>query len=135
MDIYIYVHMHIYIHICICTHVYIYLHNSCMRACAKVQQLPCHGSYCELILREHRAGCCFRPPSCPFVEPASLLLARCPTCSLKKSVQIHASSWRGHRCSVATTPPPPSMSPTPLLLLPPLAAPFTVLTSCQTPLL
>jgi len=29
-------------------------------------------------LREHRAGYRFRPPSCPFVEPAALLLARCP---------------------------------------------------------
>ena len=46
----IYVHIHICIYICICTHVYVYLHNSCMRACATVQQLPCHGSYCELIL-------------------------------------------------------------------------------------
>ena len=32
------------------------------------------------------------PPSCPFVEPAALLLARSQTCSLKKSDQIHASS-------------------------------------------
>ena len=63
-----------------------------MRACATVQQLPCHGSYRELILvlREHRAGCCFRSPSCPYVEPVTLLPARCPTCSPKKFVQVHA---------------------------------------------
>ena len=78
-----------HMHVCI-----IYLHNSCMRTCATVQQLPCHGSDCELILSlvRHRAGCCFCPPSCPFVEPAALLLAGCPTCLLKKSVQIHTSS-------------------------------------------
>ena len=84
-----------YIYICICTHVYIYLHNSCMCACATVQQFPCHGSYCELILSLARTSCrlsFFRPPSCPFVEPAALLLARSQTCSLKKSDQIHASS-------------------------------------------
>jgi len=27
-------------------------------------------------LREHRAGCRFCPPSCPFIEPATLLLAQ-----------------------------------------------------------
>jgi len=54
---YIYVHIHICIYICICTHVYIYLHNSCIRACATVQQLPCHGSYCELILSLARTSC------------------------------------------------------------------------------
>ena len=43
--------------ICICTHVYIYLHNSCMRAGATVQQLPCHESYCELILSLARTSC------------------------------------------------------------------------------
>jgi len=32
-------------------------------------------------LREHHAGCRFRPPSCPFVEPAALLLASRPTSS------------------------------------------------------
>ena len=34
----------------------------------------------------------YRPPSCPFVEPAALLLAHIQTCSLKKSDQIHESS-------------------------------------------
>ena len=100
---YIYVHIHICIHICICTYVYIYLHNSCMCACTTVQQLPCHGSYCELILSLARTSCrlSFPPALLPLVELAALLLARCPTSSLKKSVQIHASSWRGRHCSVA----------------------------------
>ena len=53
----IYVHIHICIYICICTHAYIYLHNSCMRACATVQQLPCHGSHWELILSLARTSC------------------------------------------------------------------------------
>ena len=63
MHRYIYIHTHIYVHIhiciyiCICTHVYIYIHNSCMRACATVQQLPCHGSYYELILSLARTSC------------------------------------------------------------------------------
>jgi len=61
--IYIYVHMQIHVHIhiciyiCICLHAYIYLHNSCMRTCATVQQLPCHGSYCDLILSLARTSC------------------------------------------------------------------------------
>jgi len=109
MNIYIYVHMQIYVHIhiciyiCICTHAYIYLHNSCMRACATVQQLPCHGSYCEIILSLARTSCrlSFPPALLPLREPAALLLARSQTCSLKKSDQIHDSSWRGRRCSVA----------------------------------
>ena len=84
---YIYVHIHVCIYICICTHVYIYLHNSCMRACATVQQLPCHGSYCEIILSLARTTCrlSFPPTLQPLREPAALLLARIQTCSLKKS--------------------------------------------------
>ena len=107
--IYIYIHTHIYVHIhiciyiCICTHLYIYLHNSCMRACATVQQLPCHGRYCKLILIRARTSCRLSFP------PALLPLRRAgrppagPLTDLfaKKSDQIHASSWRGRRCSVA----------------------------------
>ena len=105
MDIYIYIHTHIYVHIQICiyicirTHVYTYLHNSCMCACAT----PCHGSYCELILSLARTSCKLSFP------PALLPLRRAgrppagPLTDLfaKKSVQIHSSSWRGRRCSVA----------------------------------
>ena len=36
---------------------YIYLQNSCMHAYATVQQLLCHGSYCELILSLARTTC------------------------------------------------------------------------------
>ena len=70
----IYVHIHICMYICICTHVYIYLHNSCMRACATVQQLPCHGSYCEIILSLARTSCRLSFP------PALLPLRRPPFC-------------------------------------------------------
>jgi len=84
-------HMHI--------HIYIYLHNSCMCAYATVQQLLCHGSYCKLILSLARTSCRLSFP------PALLPLRRAgrPPASqfLKKSVQIHASSWRGRRCGVA----------------------------------
>ena len=120
----IYTYTHIHIHICmdiyiytyayICTYTYMYIHmhmhiciytspHSCMRACTTVQRLLCHGSYCELILSLARTSSklSFPPALLPLIELAALLLARCPTCSLKKSVQIHASSWRGRRCTVA----------------------------------
>jgi len=92
--------------------------DSCMCAYATVQQLLCHGSYCELILSLARTSCRLsftarhptargraRPPP-PTRPPASLLLPSCRQsvarrCSLQKSVQIHASSWRGRRCGVA----------------------------------
>jgi len=48
------------------------------------------------VLREHRAGCRL-PPDLP--AGSTNPVAR--RCSLKKSVQIHASSWRGRRCGVA----------------------------------
>jgi len=54
---YMYIYIYIYIYICICTYIYISLHNSCMRAYATVQQLLCHGSYCELILSLARTPC------------------------------------------------------------------------------
>jgi len=109
-----YMHGYIYIYICIymCTYTYMYIYmhmHICMcisPQCAPVQQCSSfHGKEAianlSWVLHEHRAGCCFHPPSCPFVEPAALQLARWPNCSLKKSVQIHASLWRSRRCSVA----------------------------------
>jgi len=122
--IYIYIHMHIYVHIhiciyiCTCTHVYIYLYNSRIRARATVQQLPCHGSYCELTLSLARTSCrlAFQPallplrraccPPSPASRRPTLFVAPSPDavhrhCSLKKSVQIHASSWRGRCCGIA----------------------------------
>ena len=99
MYIYIYVYTYAY------THMYIYI--STTRACAPVQRcssfLAMEGRYCEFILSLARTSCrlSFPPALLPLVELAALLLARCPTSSLKKSVQIHASSWRGRHCSVA----------------------------------
>ena len=57
----------------------------------------CNGAAASLpwkLLRTYldRAGCRFRPPSCPFVKPAAFLLARNQTYLLKKSDQIHAIS-------------------------------------------
>jgi len=104
--VYICIYMYVYIYVCIYAYAHMYIYISTTRACAPVQQcssFPAMKTVANLswVLREHRAGCRFRPPSCPFVEPAALLLASCPTCLLKKSVQIHASSWRGRYCSVA----------------------------------
>jgi len=99
----IYVHEHICICICICTHVCIYLPNSCMRVCATVQQLPCHGSYCELILSLARTSCrlSFPPALLPLRRAGRSPGVQLPDMFAKKSVQNHASSWRGRRCSVA----------------------------------
>ena len=98
--------MYICIHVYIYAYAHMYIYISTTRACAPVQRCSSFLAMEAIanlswVLREHRAGCRFRPPSCPFVEPAALLLARSQTCSLKKSDQICASSWRGRRCSVA----------------------------------
>jgi len=107
---YIYIHicmyMYIYIYVYIYAYAHMYTYISTTRACAPAQRCSSFLAMEAIanlswVLREHRAGCRFRPPSCSFVEPAALLLARCTTCSFKKSVQIHATSWRGRRCSVA----------------------------------
>jgi len=73
--------------------------NSCMRACAMVQKLLGHKSYCEFILSlAARASCRLSFAARP---PASSTKSVSRHCSLKQSVQIHASSWRGRRCGVA----------------------------------
>jgi len=72
--------------------------DSCMRAYATVQKLLCHGSYCELILSLARASCRMSFAARPPAGSTKSVLQRC---SLKKSVQIHASSWRGRCCGVA----------------------------------
>jgi len=91
---YIYIHMHIYvhIHICICIYAYahMYIYISTTRACASAQRCSSFLAMEAIanlswVLSQHRAGCHFRPPSCPFVEPAALLLARCLTCSLRNT--------------------------------------------------
>jgi len=70
----------------------------CMHTYETVQKLLCHGTYCELILRlgqaSYRLSFATRPPAVSTNSVAWL-------CSLKKSVQIHASPWRGRRCGVA----------------------------------
>jgi len=74
------------------------------RACAPMQL--CRSFYAmeaianlSWVLCEHRAGCrlplALAAPSAVSDKP----VAR--RCSLKKSVQIHASSWRDRRCGVA----------------------------------
>jgi len=68
MYVYLYVYIYAY------AHMYIYIPQL-------VHARLCNDAAVSLswkllrVLREHRAGCHFRPPSCPFVEPASLLLA------------------------------------------------------------
>jgi len=89
-------------------------HNTCRNACilsaknahalvhgrlCTVQKLLCHGSCCELILSVAQASCRLSfLATCP---PAVSTKPVARRCSLKKSVQIHASSRRGHRCGVA----------------------------------
>ena len=90
--IYTYICKYMYIYIYVYTYAYehMYIYISTTRACAPLQRcssfLAMEGiANLSWVLREHWAGCRFRPPSCPFVEPAALLLARSQTCSLKKS--------------------------------------------------
>jgi len=99
----IYVHIHICIYICICTYVCIYLHNSCMRACATVQQLPCHDSYCERILSLAQTSCrlSFPPALLPLRRAGRPPAGQLPYMFAKKSVQIRASSRRSRCCCVA----------------------------------
>jgi len=72
--------------------------HSCMRAYASVQKILCHESYCEPVLSLVRAS--YRL-SFAARTPAGSMKSFAWRCSLKKSVQIHASSWRGGRCGVA----------------------------------
>jgi len=74
--------------------------HSCMRAHAMVQKLLCrsHKSCCKLILSLARASCRLSFSARPPLGPTKSVVWRC---SFKKSVQIHASSWRSRRCSDA----------------------------------
>ena len=76
---------------------------TCARACAHMQQ--CRRFFAmEAIanlswaFHEHRAGCRLPPALAALPAVSTKPIAR--RCSLKKSVQIHASSWRGRRCGV-----------------------------------
>ena len=76
--------------------------DSCMCAFATVQKLLCRGSYGELILSLEWASSRLLFVARP---PASLTKSVARRCSLKKSVKIHASSWRGRCCGVAQASP------------------------------
>ena len=70
-----------------------------VRLCNGVETtLPWNIAILSWVLREHRAGCCLSPalaaPSAVSTKPVA------QRCSLRKSVQIHASSWHGRRCGV-----------------------------------
>ena len=74
------------------------------RACAPMQRFRSFFAMEAIansswVLREHRAGC--RLPPALATPPAVSTKPVAWRCSLKKSVQIHASSWRGRRCGVA----------------------------------
>ena len=64
---------------------------------APVQKFLCHGNCWKLILSFVRALCRLLFANCAAVSTNSF--AR--LCSLKKSVQIHASSWRSRCCDVS----------------------------------
>jgi len=86
-----------HIYVCIYVYVHMYICISTTRVCARVQRCSSFLAMEAIanvswVLREHRAGCRFRPPSCPFVELDALLLAPWPTCSLRnpsKSTLAH----------------------------------------------
>ena len=63
--------------------------HPCMRAYATVQKLLCHGNYCELILGPVQASSRLSFAARPVAVSTKSVARRC---SLKKSVQIHASS-------------------------------------------
>jgi len=78
---YIYIHICIYIYVYIYAYAHMYMYISTTRACASVQRCSSFLAMEAIanlswVLREHRAGCRFCPPSCPFIEPATLLLAQ-----------------------------------------------------------
>ena len=72
--------------------------HSCMRAYAMVKKLLCRKSYCELVLSLAQASCRLSIAARPTTVSTKPVARRL---SLKKSVQIHSSSWRSRRCGVA----------------------------------
>jgi len=74
------------------------------RACAPMQRCTIFFAMEAIanlswVLREHRAGCCFSPALTASPAVSTKPVAR--RCSLKKFVQIHASSRHSRRCGVA----------------------------------
>jgi len=89
-----------------CLNAYHIPRKKCTCTCACTPMQRCRNFFVmetiansSLVLREHRAGCRF-PPALATL-PAVLTKPVAWRCSLKKSVQIHASSRRGRRCCVA----------------------------------
>ena len=73
--IYIYIckYMYIYIHVYTYAYAHMYIYISTTRACAPVQRCSSFLAMEAIakvswVLRERRAGCRFRPPSCPFAS-------------------------------------------------------------------
>ena len=73
--IYIYICKYMYIYIYVYTYAYahMYIYISTTRACAPVQRCSSFLAMEAIaklswVLRERRAGCRFRPPSCPFAS-------------------------------------------------------------------
>ena len=74
------------------------------RACAPMQRFRSFFAMEAIanlswVLREHRAGCRLPPARAAPPVVSTKTVAR--RCSLKKSVQTHARSWRSCRCGVA----------------------------------
>ena len=86
---YIYIYPCIYVCVCVCMYIYMHMHTCIYispqlvhaRLCNGAA-VPCHGSYCEIILSLARTSCrlSFLPALLPLREPAALLLARSQTC-------------------------------------------------------
>jgi len=85
-------------HLCKCMHTLRRKRTCAMRFYATVQKPLCHGICCELILSLARTLYRLSFAARPAVVSTKSVTRRC---SLKKSVQIHANSWRGRCCSVA----------------------------------
>ena len=78
--------------------------RSCMRARCRSLKLLCHGldwaiANLPWVLHEHCED--YRLPPALTAPPAVSTKPVARRCSLKKSVQIHTSSWRSRRCGVA----------------------------------
>jgi len=77
---------------------------TCTRACAPMQQCRSFVAMeavanLSWFLRKRRASY-YRLPPAPAIHPAVSTKPIARRSSLKKSVQIHTSSWRGPRCGV-----------------------------------
>jgi len=85
-----------------CRNAFHTLHKKCIcaRACVHIQR--CRSFFATKLMRTYLESCASiiqavlcRPPNCCLDQTCR------PTLFAQKSVQIHASSWRGRRCGVA----------------------------------